>query len=59
MCWANVGMALGETHVVDLTKKMLRENGVNVAALEVEKTSEKRLYIYMNVCVCVCVCVCM
>ena len=35
-------MALGETHVVDQTKKMLRESGVNVAALEVEKKPEKR-----------------
>jgi len=37
-----VRMALGETHVVDQTKKMLRESGVNVAALEVEKKPEKR-----------------
>jgi len=37
-----VRLALGETHVIDQTKKMLRENGVNVAALEVEKKPEQR-----------------
>jgi multiple RNA-binding domain-containing protein 1 len=37
-----VRMALGETHVIDQTKKLLRESGVNVAALEVDKKPEKR-----------------
>lgn len=37
-----VRMALGETQIIDQTKKMLRESGVNVAALEVEKKPGKR-----------------
>ena len=44
-----VRMALGETHVIDQTKKLLRENGVNVAALEVEKKPEVRSKIAMLV----------
>jgi multiple RNA-binding domain-containing protein 1 len=38
-----VRLALGETHVIEETKKMLRQSGVNIAALEVQTLPQTRI----------------
>jgi hypothetical protein len=50
-----VRLALGETHVIEETKKMLRQSGVNIAALEVQTLSKAVMHIYVRVCIYMCI----